>query len=251
MSTKNPSEGNCADSENRTLPSENIRCTLIGDEKVGKSSLLLSYQANTYSSEYIPTVFDIYSKRVSYKDAPINFSLYDIGGNQKFEKLEHHGLSEHQGHQGTDVFLLCFSVDDRKSFENISKIWMHQILNYYILSEDLVDGNTKQTNSVLDPYLVLPIIILVGCKNDIRLQKPLLEEIAKSRRHSVPSKNVPQNRKSNSPIVTAKEAIYLSRAIKAYKYMECCARRGTGIEKIFNEVTKAVLERREYVSIKR
>ena len=251
MSTKNPSEGNCADSENKTLPSENIRCTLIGDEKVGKSSLLLSYQANTYSSEYIPTVFDIYSKRVSYKDAPINFSLYDIGGKQKFDKLEHHGLSEHQGHQGTDVFLLCFSVDDRKSFENISKIWMHQILNYYILSEDLVDGNTKQTNSVLDPYLVLPIIILVGCKNDMRLQKPLLEEIAKSRRHSVPSKNVPQNRKSNSPIVTSKEAIHLSRAIKAYKYMECCARRGTGIEKIFNEVTKAVLERREYVSIKR
>ena len=41
---------------------ENIRCTLVGNERVGKTSMLMSYHADTYPVEYVPTIFDSYSR---------------------------------------------------------------------------------------------------------------------------------------------------------------------------------------------
>ena len=41
-----------------------LKCVLVGDGAVGKTSLIVSYTINDYPTEYMPTAFDNYSGKL-------------------------------------------------------------------------------------------------------------------------------------------------------------------------------------------
>ena len=234
---------------------ENIRCTLVGDDKVGKTSALMSYHADTCPAEYVPTVFDSYSRRIPYNDRVVNLLLYDTGGNEEAKKFGTHGWI------GTDVFLLCFSIDDPSSFNNIlqwtdkiHKEWHNDTQACYknlvtsSLLSDSVDSLLEKRLTKSECNFLEPIIILVGCKSDTRTSNSLFEELKLKRyRDSIgKDKNIRSRTSIKPTLSTYQHGMNLSRDIRAYKYMECCARNGTGIKEIFNDAMKAVLDRREH-----
>jgi Ras family protein U len=45
---------------------EKIKCVLVGDGAVGKTSLVVSYSTNGFPNEYIPTAFDNYNGECVY-----------------------------------------------------------------------------------------------------------------------------------------------------------------------------------------
>ena len=55
---------------------------------------------------------------------PINLGLWDTAGQEDYDRLR--PLS----YPGTDVFLICYAVDNRASFKNARNKWSEEIKHY-------------------------------------------------------------------------------------------------------------------------
>lgn len=47
-------------------PERRVKCVLVGDAAVGKTSLIISYTTNGYPAEHIPTAFDNFTGKLKY-----------------------------------------------------------------------------------------------------------------------------------------------------------------------------------------
>ncbi|XP_014680942.1 PREDICTED: rho-related GTP-binding protein RhoU-like [Priapulus caudatus] len=98
-----------------------VKCVLVGDGAIGKTSLVVSYTTNGYPTEYVPTAFDNYSVIVNVDNQPVRLQLCDTAGQDDFDSLRP------LCYPNTDVFLLCFSVVSPTSFNNIVDKWLPEI----------------------------------------------------------------------------------------------------------------------------
>ncbi|XP_064600937.1 cdc42 homolog [Liolophura sinensis] len=101
-----------------------VKCVLIGDGAVGKTSLVVSYTTNGYPTEYVPTAFDNYSVVVTVDNQPVRLQLCDTAGQDDFDSLRP------LCYPSTDVFLLCFSVVSPTSFHNILDKWVPEVRHH-------------------------------------------------------------------------------------------------------------------------
>jgi len=119
-----------------------VRCGVVGDGTVGKTTLLLAYTTQVFISDYTPTVFDAFSAIEEVDGEVINVILGDTAGQDDYAHIR----TTCYNHNKFDVFLLCFSVIHRDSFDNLKHKWLPELKH----------------NSPGIPY------ILVGTKNDLR-----------------------------------------------------------------------------------
>jgi len=98
-----------------------LKCVVVGDGAVGKTSLLISYTRNAFPDDYVPTIFDNYNADVLFNGKPVTLGLWDTAGQEDYDQLR--PLS----YPMTDVFLVCFSIISKTSFQNVTERWIPEL----------------------------------------------------------------------------------------------------------------------------
>lgn len=102
----------------------NIKCVVVGDGAVGKTCMLCCYATNTFPEDYVPTIFDHYTTMVMVDNQPIQLGLWDTAGQEDYDRLR--PLS----YPLTDIFILCFSIDNKNSYGNIKTKWYPEVRHH-------------------------------------------------------------------------------------------------------------------------
>jgi len=105
---------------------EHIKLVFVGDGLVGKTAFLIRVTTQQLPSPFpfVATVFDDYEASVMVKGKPFLVGLYDTAGLEDFDRLRPFS------YPGTDVFVVCFSVASRSSFENVTQKWTPEVRHF-------------------------------------------------------------------------------------------------------------------------
>ena len=183
--------------------SQAIRKKLVvcGDGVCGKTCLLVVFKDNDFPETYIPTVFETYVTDIQLDNGPlVELGLWDTAGQDDYERLR--PLS----YPGTDVVLICFSIDMPDSLENVREKWVPEI----------------------NHYLPKVPIVLVGNKADLRSDDYTIRELA---------------RNGQKP-VSFEEGERMAARIGAVCYMETSAIENKGVREVFETATKVSFRKR-------
>lgn len=87
----------------------------LGDADTGKTNLITRFVGNVFSSEYPPTIEEVYSKRLG----SITLTITDLGGNEDYDRLRALYSERH-----ADFFVITYAVDNKSSWENLEAKWI-------------------------------------------------------------------------------------------------------------------------------
>lgn len=96
---------------------------IIGPAGVGKSSVVVRYIYNTFSTEYVPTLEDQYSKFERIDDDLYGINILDTSGTEDFFSLMNVWM------QNKDALILAYSVEKKENFHALEKFYQN-VKNY-------------------------------------------------------------------------------------------------------------------------
>ncbi|EGV64413.1 Rho GTPase [Yamadazyma tenuis] len=129
------------------------KIVVVGDGGCGKTCLLVSYTQQKFPEIYVPTIFENYVATVhSPSGRPIELALWDTAGQEEYDRLR--PLSYHD----VDVLLICFSLDNLTSLQNVKDIWFPEV-NHFCPGIPILLVGTKAdlTNGSIDPDLPIQL----------------------------------------------------------------------------------------------
>ena len=174
------------------------KLVIVGDSACGKTSLLYVFSKDVFPEVYMPTVSETHEANIEVDGKVVELVLWDTAGEEDYDRLR--ALS----YPGSDIILMCFSIDSPKNFENITKRWTPEVRHF---CPDVP-------------------IILVGNKKDLRHDENRTRILAQMKQ---------------KPVKYEKGAS-IGEKIKAYAYLECSAKTREGVRDVFEMAAKAALE---------
>jgi len=94
------------------------KVVLLGAGGVGKTALVLRFAENKFSSDYDPTLEDLYQDKVYIVDGePIKLDVLDTAGQEEYQSLHENWINE------GDAAMIVYSVTEKISFEEAEIIY--------------------------------------------------------------------------------------------------------------------------------
>ena len=104
-----------------------LKIALIGEQRVGKSSLLLRFTEDTFPETYIPTIgVDSRLRILNVKGTRVNLQVWDSAGQQRHRLVP---IMLAQFYRQIHAILIVYDVTDRHSFEEV-KVWLEEKEKY-------------------------------------------------------------------------------------------------------------------------
>ncbi|KAI3362595.1 hypothetical protein L3Q82_001682 [Scortum barcoo] len=191
-----------------------LKCVVVGDGAVGKTCLLMSYANDAFPEEYVPTVFDHYAVSVNVGGKQYLLGLYDTAGQEDYDRLR--PLS----YPMTDVFLICFSVVNPASFQNVREEWVPELQEYAPSVPYLLIGTQIDLRD--DPKTIAKL-------NDMK-EKPIATEQGQKLAKEVLKYAIQKDTEKKEKC-----------SIGACCYVECSALTQKGLKTVFDEAIIAIL----------
>ena len=174
--------------------------TIVGEGWCGKSCLLTVFTKGEFPDCYAPQ-FEKCVPKIEVDSRQVELELLDNGNYDHIRKMSY---------ESSDAILICFSVDEPYSLENIPLSYIPEIKKY-------------------GPNIP---IVLVGNKTDLRNDDRTKEELAKTKRKPV----------------KAKDGWSMAKKINAFAYLECSAKTKEGVREVFETATRAALQEKKKVN---
>mgnify|MGYP002627447544 CR=1 FL=1 len=96
---------------------------VLGESKVGKTSLIKRYTKDQFGGVYLTTVgMDFQDKIIEIEDKKVRLQVWDTAGQERFRNVTKSYFQSSHG------LLVVYDITDRESFEKIN-FWMDNIKN--------------------------------------------------------------------------------------------------------------------------
>mmetsp|Transcript_39539 Transcript_39539/g.101524 ORF Transcript_39539/g.101524 Transcript_39539/m.101524 type:complete len:154 (-) Transcript_39539:534-995(-) len=136
--------------------------------------------------------------QIMHKSAVYMLCLWDTAGQEDYSSIRT------MSYPDTDVFLVCFSVVSRTSFQNLKSKWLPEI--------------TKKSPGV--PF------IIVGLKSDLREREDVAGYL----------------KEKGTSVVSKEEAEKAAKEFGAYQYVECSSLTQKNVGAVFSTLVEAVVD---------
>lgn len=120
------------------------KLVVVGDGASGKTCLLMVFFEREFPKDYVPTIFDNHVTNMELHGVRVDLDLWDTAGQEDYDKLRT------LCYPGADVILLCFSVDNQASLQNILSKWYPEVNEYCPGKPIILVGNKSDLRST-DP----------------------------------------------------------------------------------------------------
>jgi Ras-related protein Rab-6A len=103
---------------------ENYKIVIIGDQHVGKTSILSRYKYEVIETAYAPTVgIDFLTKNVFLEDKTVKLIMWDTAGQERFKSLIPSYL------KNANCIILTYDISNKASFISLNK-WLMDAKEY-------------------------------------------------------------------------------------------------------------------------
>jgi len=181
------------------LSSMRKKLVVVGDGACGKTCLLIVFSDGTFPEKYIPTVFETYVKDIEVDGTSIELAINDTAGQEDYDRLR--PLS----YPGTDLILICFSIESPDSLKNVTEKWHPEVKHHCSRAP----------------------IILVGTKKDLRNDPKTIAELAQNKQE----------------MIRPDQGKAVADRIGAVAYVECSAKNNENVNVVFQTATRHAMSK--------
>jgi small GTP-binding protein len=127
------------------MAAKELKLVAVGDGAVGKTSLLMVLNGKPFPERYVPTIFENYTQSVDINGVPYKLRIWDTAGQDEYDRLRPLSYS------GANAILLCFALDSKQSFVNLTERWIGEVKHYCQTAKIILIGTKADLRQAGNP----------------------------------------------------------------------------------------------------